>query len=53
MPIPYQVCYHLKAKDTEIVCQVLGLLEDQTNRLAIAAYDILGTTIEDVFFWIS
>ena len=45
----YQVCYHLKAKDTEIVRRVLRLLDDQTNRYAIASYDILGTTIEDIF----
>lgn len=48
-PAPYQVCYHLKAKDTEAVRRVLGLLDDETNRHAIASYDILGTTIEDIF----
>ena len=49
MPSLHQVCYHLKAKDTDIVRQVLGLLDDDTNRHAIASYDILGTTIEDIF----
>ena len=49
MPSPHQVCYHLKAKDTEVVRQVLGLLDDDTNRHVIASYDILGTTIEDIF----
>jgi ATP-binding cassette subfamily A (ABC1) protein 3 len=49
MPSPHQVCYHLKAKDTEVVRQVLGLLDDGTNRHSIASYDILGTTIEDIF----
>ena len=49
MPSPHQVCYHLKAKETEVVRQVLGLLDDKANRHAIASYDILGTTIEDIF----
>ncbi|KAF8808210.1 P-loop containing nucleoside triphosphate hydrolase protein [Phlegmacium glaucopus] len=49
MPTPNQFCYHLKAKDTEVVRQVLGLLDNETNRHAIASYDILGTTIEDIF----
>ena len=48
-PSPHQVCYHLKTKDTEVVRQVLGLLDDETSRHAIASYDILGTTIEDIF----
>ena len=39
----------MKAKDTEIVRQVLGLLDDKRNRYAITSYDILGTTIEDIF----
>lgn len=46
---PHQVCYHLKAKDAEVVRQVLELLDDGTKRHAIASYDILGTTIEDIF----
>ena len=49
MPTLSQVCYHLKAKDTDIVRQVLGLLDSETYRHAIASYDILGTTIEDIF----
>ena len=49
MPSPYQVCYHLKARDAEVVHQVLELLDDEKNRHAIASYDILGTTIEDIF----
>ena len=49
MPSPHQVCYHLKAKDTEVVRQVLRLLDEGTSRYAIASYDILGTTIEDIF----
>jgi ATP-binding cassette, subfamily A (ABC1), member 3 len=49
IPFPHQVCYHLKVKDTEVVRQVLGLLDDGTSRYAIASYDILGTTIEDIF----
>ena len=49
MPSPHQVCYHLKTKDTEVVRRVLGLLDDETSRHAIASYDILGTTIEDIF----
>lgn len=49
MPSPHQVCYHLKAKDTEVVRQVLGLLDDGTIRHAVASYDFLETTIEDIF----
>lgn len=32
-----------------MVRQVLGLIDDEKNRYAIASYDILGTTIEDIF----
>ena len=49
MPSPHQVCYHLKAKDTEVVRQVLALLDGETSRHAIASYDVLGTTIEDIY----
>ena len=49
MSSPNQVCYHLMAKDAEVVRQVLGLLDDGTNHYAIASYDILGTSIEDIF----
>ena len=46
---PHQVCYHLKTKDTEVIRQVLGLLDDETSRHEIASYGIFGTTIEDIF----
>ena len=49
IPSPNQVRYHLKAKDTEVVRQVLGLLDDGTIRHAVASYDFLETTIEDIF----
>ncbi|KAF7290457.1 hypothetical protein MKEN_01500200 [Mycena kentingensis (nom. inval.)] len=46
---PQQPLYHLKSKDTAVVNQVLRLLDAEKARLGIASYDVLGTSIEDIF----
>ncbi|KAJ3513241.1 hypothetical protein NLJ89_g3058 [Agrocybe chaxingu] len=46
---PTQVTYHLKTRDTEIIRAVLDLLDAETGAYNIESYDILGTTIEDIF----
>ncbi|EDR15973.1 uncharacterized protein LACBIDRAFT_187302 [Laccaria bicolor S238N-H82] len=49
MSSPHQFCYHLKTRDVAVVQQVLQLLDTETGTHGIASYDILGTTIEDIF----
>ncbi|KAF9011286.1 hypothetical protein BDQ17DRAFT_1298756 [Cyathus striatus] len=49
MPAPHQMCYHLKLKDAITVQKVLQLLEDETEAYQIASFDVLGTSIEDIF----
>lgn len=44
-----QSVYHLRAKDTRVVQQVLSILDQGKNEFNIEGYDILGTTIEDIF----
>ena len=46
---PSQASYHLKSKDSAVVEKVLQLLEDERKALHIASYDVLGTSIEDIF----
>ena len=41
--------YHLKSRDTAIVGQALRLVEDSKHQFDILSYDVLGTTIEDIF----
>ncbi|TFK42170.1 hypothetical protein BDQ12DRAFT_710453 [Crucibulum laeve] len=48
-PSPNQVCYHLKLKDTTVVQEVLQLIEDGMTRYGVMSYDVLGTSIEDIF----
>ncbi|KDR85825.1 hypothetical protein GALMADRAFT_274642 [Galerina marginata CBS 339.88] len=48
-PSASQACYHLKSRDSVVIGQVLDLLDAEVNANRIASYDILGTTIEDVF----
>ncbi|KAJ7239752.1 hypothetical protein B0H12DRAFT_1204157 [Mycena haematopus] len=45
----HQPLYHLKSKDTVVVDQVLQLLDREAERYGIASYDVLGTSIEDIF----
>jgi ATP-binding cassette, subfamily A (ABC1), member 3 len=46
---PYQVSYHLKTKDSVIVEKVLQLLDDEKVNFHVLSYDVLGTSIEDIF----
>ncbi|KDR85831.1 hypothetical protein GALMADRAFT_234928 [Galerina marginata CBS 339.88] len=48
-PSPSHASYHLKTRDSEIVRQVLDLLDSEIRSAKILSYDILGTTIEDIF----
>ncbi|KAF9471023.1 P-loop containing nucleoside triphosphate hydrolase protein [Pholiota conissans] len=48
-PSPSISVYHLKTRDSHIVGQVLNLLEEAEQQGRIKSYDILGTTIEDIF----
>ncbi|PPQ79372.1 hypothetical protein CVT25_002642 [Psilocybe cyanescens] len=46
---PHLVCYHLKTRDTDTVTRVLELLDCVKGLGKISSYDLMGTTIEDVF----
>ncbi|KAF7307603.1 hypothetical protein MIND_00555500 [Mycena indigotica] len=46
---PHQPLYHLKSKDTAVVDQVLRLLDNDKEKYGVASYDVLGTSIEDIF----
>jgi ATP-binding cassette, subfamily A (ABC1), member 3 len=49
MPSLYIASYHLRNKDTAQVEKVLQLLENEKNQFHVASYDVLGTTIENIF----
>jgi ATP-binding cassette subfamily A (ABC1) protein 3 len=44
-----QACYHLKSKDSATVEKVLQLLDAEREQFRISTYDVLGTSIEDIF----
>ncbi|KAG1725891.1 uncharacterized protein EDB91DRAFT_1086964 [Suillus paluster] len=44
-----QASYHLKSKDSVVVEKVLQLLDKERKTLCIVSYDVLGTSIEDIF----
>jgi hypothetical protein len=46
---PHQVSYHLKTKDSVTVEKVLQLLDDEKGFFHVTSYDVLGTSIEDIF----
>lgn len=46
---PLQVSFHLKTKDSAVVQKVLQLLDDEKTNYNIISYDVLGTSIEDIF----
>lgn len=48
-PSPNHVLYHLKTRDSNIVGRVLGMLDGEVHMKRITSYEILGTTIEDIF----
>ncbi|EEB89841.1 hypothetical protein MPER_12022, partial [Moniliophthora perniciosa FA553] len=45
----HQASYHLKAKDPVVVEKVLQMLEENKRKFDLTSYDVLGTTIEDIF----
>jgi len=44
-----QSSYHLKTRDVDTVRNVLAVLDSEVQNKTISSYDILGTTIEDIF----
>jgi ATP-binding cassette subfamily A (ABC1) protein 3 len=48
-PSPSISIYHLRTKDNAIVGSVLHLMEREMQKNSLKSYDILGTTIEDIF----
>ncbi|KAG0704009.1 P-loop containing nucleoside triphosphate hydrolase protein [Suillus ampliporus] len=46
---PSQALYHLKSKDAVVVEKVLQLLDKERKALRVVSYDVLGTSIEDIF----
>ncbi len=48
-PSPTVSVYHLKTRDSRIVGEVLHMLEQEEQQDRIQSYDILATTIEDIF----
>lgn len=46
---PHQIVYHLKSKDSTVVEKVLQLLDDEKAHFRVSSYDVLGTSIEDIF----
>ncbi|KAH9486075.1 ABC transporter A family member 6 [Psilocybe cubensis] len=48
-PSSSQKCYHLRTRDNTLIGQVLEFLDTHVNNRQIESYDLLGTTIEDVF----
>ncbi|KAF8844179.1 P-loop containing nucleoside triphosphate hydrolase protein [Paxillus ammoniavirescens] len=46
---PTHAAYHLKSKDSVVVENVLKLLDDDGSQNHITSYDVLGTSIEDIF----
>jgi len=46
-PSPNHVLHHLKTRDSNVVGSVLGMLDGDVMK--ITSYEILRTTIEDIF----
>ncbi|KAG7099993.1 hypothetical protein E1B28_001784 [Marasmius oreades] len=46
---PRQAQYHLRSKDSDVVEKVLSLLDQRRQEFSVVSYDVLGTTIEDIF----
>ncbi|PPR02359.1 hypothetical protein CVT24_011703 [Panaeolus cyanescens] len=49
VPSAFQLSYHLRSKDMDVIRQVLELIDQEKGTYGIVSYDILGTTIEDIF----
>lgn len=48
-PVPHQASYHLMSKDPKVVVRVLGVMDSQAETHNLESYDVLGTSIEDIF----
>ena len=48
-PSPRQTCYHLKTRDAGAMQQALEIFDGEVRDKNIDSYDILGTTIEEIF----
>jgi ATP-binding cassette subfamily A (ABC1) protein 3 len=46
---PQQASYHLVSKDPKVVVHILELLDSQGLTHGVQTYDVLGTSIEDIF----
>jgi len=46
---PRQACYHLKTRDAGSMQQALELFDCEVRDKKVDSYDILGTTIEEIF----
>lgn len=46
---PLQILYHLNTRDTQVVADVLRFLDEEKSDYCIKSYDILGTSMEDIF----
>ncbi|KAK7063610.1 hypothetical protein R3P38DRAFT_2492098 [Favolaschia claudopus] len=46
---PHQPLFHLKSKDPVVVDQVLQMLEQESEKYHVVSYDVLGTSIEEIF----
>jgi ATP-binding cassette, subfamily A (ABC1), member 3 len=46
---PHQASFHLMLKDSELVEKVLEVLESNATSCDLESYDVLGTSIEDIF----
>lgn len=47
--VPFQASYRLESKDPDVVQRVLGLLDEEGGQHCVRSYDVLGTSIEDIF----
>jgi ATP-binding cassette, subfamily A (ABC1), member 3 len=46
---PHQASYHLRCKDSVTVEKVLKLLDNKKEDFKVSSYDVLSTSIEDIF----
>lgn len=46
---PNHASFHLRSRDTDVVEQVLRLLDEDGQTYGVVSYDIQGTSIEDIF----
>jgi ATP-binding cassette subfamily A (ABC1) protein 3 len=49
IPSPSFMCYHLKTRENTTVIKALNFLDEEMCKGTITAYEILGTTLEEIF----